>query len=72
MIGGLLGLVGLGSVKGSQKTTPREALLGLSLTASLASEAEATSFSLVAKIELCETPVEWDFEINEAAEGVAF
>ena len=71
MIGGLLGLVGLGSVKGSQKTTPREALLGLSLTASLASEA-ATSFSLVAKIELCETPVEWDFEINEAAEGVAF
>ena len=72
MIGGLLGLVGLGSVKGSQKTTPREALLGLPLiTASLASEA-ATSFSLVAKIELCETPVEWDFEINEAAEGVAF
>ena len=71
MIGGLLGLVGLGSVKGSQKTTPREALLGLSLTASLASEA-VTSFSLVAKIELCETPVEWDFEINEAAEGVAF
>ena len=71
MIGGLLGLVGLGSVKGSQKTTPREALLGLSLTASLASEA-ATSFSLVAKIELCDTPVEWDFEINEAAEGVAF
>ena len=70
MIGGLLGLVGLGSVKGSQKTTPREALLDL-ITASLASEA-ATSFSLVAKIELCETPVEWDFEINEAAEGVAF
>ena len=70
MIGGLLGLVGLGSVKGSQKTTPREALLGL-ITASLASEAVA-SFSLVAKIELCETPVEWDFEINEAAEGVAF
>ena len=71
MIGGLLGLVGLGSVKGSQKTTPREALLGLLITASLASEA-ATSFSLVAKIELCDTPVEWDFEINEAAEGVAF
>jgi len=68
MIGGLLGLVGLGSVKGSQKTTPLEALLGL-MTASLASEA---SFSLVAKIELCDTPVEWDFEMSEAAEGVAF
>jgi len=27
MIGGLLGLVGLGKVKGSQKTTPLEALL---------------------------------------------
>lgn len=61
MIGGLLGLVGLGSVKGSQKTTPREALFGFPFPfppASLASEDAKESFSLVDKIELCDTPVE--------------
>ena len=69
-MGGLLGLVGLGSVRGSQKTTPLEALEALE---SLDDSVFCTSaFSLEAKIELCDTPVECDFEMSEAAEGVAF
>ena len=46
IIGGLLGFVGLGSVNGSQKTTPREAL--------------SSDFCLPddCRMELCETPVE--------------
>ena len=60
-MGGVLGFVGLGSVKGSQKTTPFDDL-------SLA----GLSFLLVpARMELCETPVEGAFEISEAAEEVA-
>lgn len=50
-------MVGLGRVKGSQKTTPLEPRLA--------------SFSAFAKIEVWDTPVECDFEISEAAEGVA-
>lgn len=62
-MGGLFGFVGLGRVNGSQKTTPLEALL---------LRAGSTSgFSLVDKMELCETPVEWDLEIRLAAVGVA-
>ena len=68
-MGGLFGLVGLGSVNGSQNTTPLEALEALE---SLESVLCTSAFSLVAKIELCETPVECDFEMSEAAEGVAF
>ena len=67
-----MGLVGLGSVRGSQKTTPLEALEALD--ESLEFSVFCTSaFSLEAdKIELCDTPVECDFEMSEAAEGVAF
>ena len=60
-------MVGLGNVKGSQKTTPLDARLGLEA----ASTASGAAFSLHAKIELCETPVECDLDINEAAVGVA-
>ena len=59
IMGGLLGLVGLGKVNGSQNTTPLEDDLSPLL------------FPLPPKIELCETPVEGALSINEAAEGVA-
>lgn len=55
-MGGLFGLVGLGSVIGSQKTTPLEALSFL---------------SGLDRIELCETPVDGALEISDAADGVA-
>ena len=56
-----MGFVGLGSVKGSQKTTPLDVL-----------SLEGLSFLFVPdRMELCETPVEGAFEINEAAEDVA-
>ena len=59
IIGGLFGLVGLGSVNGSQKTTPLD---DLSLLPALL---------LPPNIELCETPVEGARSIREAADGVA-
>lgn len=65
MIGGLFGFVGLGNVSGSQKTTPLEDLFVLIPLLS------TSDFSLLDKIEDCETPVECDFEMSEAAVGVA-
>lgn len=64
IMGGLLGLVGLGRVNGSQKTTPLDALL-------LTVEGSTSGFSFEDKMELCETPVEWDLEMRLAAVGVA-
>ena len=58
-MGGLLGLVGLGRVMGSQKTTPLEDLSFFS------------GFSDLAKMELCDIPVLGAREISDAAEGVA-
>ena len=56
MMGGLLGLVGLGRVRGSQKTTPRD----------------ARSLVLVPdRMDDCDTPVDGALSINEAADGVA-
>jgi hypothetical protein len=60
MMGGLLGLVGLGRVIGSQKTTPRELL---SLLSGLSGRVE--------RIEYCETPVHGALLIKADAEGVA-
>ena len=60
MIGGVLGLVGLGNVIGSQKTTPRDVL---SLT--------GRSKFFPDKIELWDTPVDGAFEMRDAAEEVA-
>ena len=63
-----MGLVGLGKVNGSQKTTPLEARLDLAVVLSMASMA----FSLLTdRMELWLTPVECDLEISEAAVGVA-
>ena len=64
-------MVGLGKVKGSQKTTPLEVRLA-SLVSLLASGPSAPAMILSPlMIELCDTPVECDLEINEAASGVA-
>jgi len=63
MMGGLLGLVGLGRVIGSQNMALRPLSRG-GLNGS-------DSFSLVARIEDCETPVEGAFAISKAALGVA-
>lgn len=71
IMGGLLGLVGLGKVNGSQKTTPLEALLLAVPLLGIPSISDVDSLSLVERMELCETPVECDFEIKLAAEGVA-
>ena len=60
-----MGLVGLGKVSGSQKTTPLDDLLGLA-------SAVVLSTSLpTARMELCDTPVECDLEIRAEAVGVA-
>ena len=61
MIGGVFGLVGLGRVIGSQKTTPLDVRSFVKRSALLFPE----------KIELCETPVEGALEMSEAAEEVA-
>ena len=61
MIGGVLGLVGLGRVMGSQKTTPRD----------VRSLNSRSALLFPARIELWETPVDGAFEISEAAEDVA-
>ncbi len=61
MIGGVLGLVGLGNVIGSQKTTPRDDR----------SRVRRSALLFPARMELWETPVEGAFEIKEAAEEVA-
>ena len=55
----MLGLVGLGKVIGSQKTTPRE------------DRSFFSGFSALARIELCEIPVLGALEISDAADGVA-
>lgn len=60
MIGGWFGFVGLGRVRGSQKTTPRE-------DRSFFSEAGFSGFK---SMELCDTPVHGALEIREAAAGV--
>ena len=62
MIGGVLGLVGLGRVIGSQKTTPLDVL---------SFKGRSTFLLFPARMELCETPVEGAFEIREAADEVA-
>ena len=59
MIGGLFGLVGLGNVIGSQKTTP------------LDDRSRFSGFSALDKMELCDTPVEGAFDMRAEAEGVA-
>ena len=66
-------MVGLGKVKGSQKTTPLEVRLAslVSLLASGQPSAPAMLILSPLMIELCDTPVECDLEINEAASGVA-
>ena len=69
MIGGLLGLVGLGRVKGSQKTTPLDDLLALGNAQGWPSTLSFdNSFE---RIELCDTPVECDLEMRADAVGVA-
>ena len=60
-----MGLVGLGKVSGSQKTTPLDDLLGLASAAVL-----STSLP-TARMELCDTPVECDLEMRAEAVGVA-
>ena len=66
-------MVGLGKVKGSQKTTPLEVRLAslVSLLASGQPSAPAMLILSPLMIELCDTPVECDLEINEASSGVA-
>ena len=69
MIGGLLGLVGLGRVKGSQKTTPLDDLLALGNGQGWPSTLSFdNSFE---RIELWDTPVECDLEMRADAVGVA-
>lgn len=69
MIGGLLGLVGLGRVKGSQKTTPLDDLLALGNAQGWPSTLSFdNSFE---RIELWDTPVECDLEMRADAVGVA-
>lgn len=64
MMGGLLGLVGLGRVIGSQKMARLPFSLG-------GLKGSASLFSLVARIEDWLTPVDGAFAIREAALGVA-
>jgi hypothetical protein len=61
MIGGVLGLVGLGRVIGSQKTTPLD----------IRSFDNRSALLFPDKMELCETPVEGALEMSDAAEDVA-
>lgn len=68
MIGGLLGLVGLGRVKGSQKTTPLDDLLALGNAQGPSTLSFDNSFE---RIELWDTPVECDLEMRADAVGVA-
>lgn len=68
MIGGLLGLVGLGRVKGSQKTTPLDDLLALGNAEGPSTLSFDNSFE---RIELWDTPVECDLEMRADAVGVA-
>ena len=64
-----MGLVGLGRVKGSQKTTPLDDLLALGNAQGWPSTLSFdNSFE---RIELCDTPVECDLEMRADAVGVA-
>jgi len=63
-----LGLVGLGRVKGSQKTTPLDDLLALGNAQGPSTLSFDNSFE---RIELWDTPVECDLEMRADAVGVA-
>ena len=64
-----MGLVGLGRVKGSQKTTPLDDLLALGNAQGWPSTLSFdNSFE---RIELWDTPVECDLEMRADAVGVA-
>ena len=64
-----MGLVGLGRVKGSQKTTPLDDLLAFGNAQGWPSTLSFdNSFE---RIELCDTPVECDLEMRADAVGVA-
>ena len=63
-----MGLVGLGRVKGSQKTTPLDDLLALGNAQGPSTLSFDNSFE---RIELWDTPVECDLEMRADAVGVA-
>ena len=65
-------MVGLGSVNGSQNTTPLDALLGLDNALAMPPVPLLSTLSFpTASMELCDTPVECDLEIRADAVGVA-